>query len=310
MYAKIFGSLFDGSMRGEPDLILVFVNMLTRCDKNGVDDRVPRAISDEVGLSLERVDSAIQKLEGSDAYSRSRNNDGRRIELIDPERPWGWVIINYDKYRQIRKADDRRVYMQQLMQKKREKVDRVSTLLAPVSNPLAPVSFPLAMLAKGEVEGEVEVEVDAHSSKSTVACFPDGKKVKNVKKKTPKPKGKKASKINAELIAEIYSIYPRKSGFARAMKAIEKALQRVDSKTLIKRVKDYRDAVAKWRAGDEDYVPYPASWFNDSRWMDDDESWVRHYRAEPTDARRQQKKENEFTEPKGQYAKSYSFEDK
>ena len=49
---KYLVPMFDGSMRGKSNLILVFVNMLTRCDKEGFDDRHPKSISDETGTPL------------------------------------------------------------------------------------------------------------------------------------------------------------------------------------------------------------------------------------------------------------------
>jgi len=49
MYARIFSSLFDGSMRGQSDLILVFVNVLCHVDQDGIVDRHWRAIADETG---------------------------------------------------------------------------------------------------------------------------------------------------------------------------------------------------------------------------------------------------------------------
>ena len=140
MYVKIFTSIFDGSMRGHADLILVFVNLICHADQDGVVDRHWQAIVDETGLSPARVKAAITALEGPDAESRSSNDNGRRIKRINPEREWGWEIVNYKKYDGIRSAADRREYMRNFMAEKRKnsqninKNTDVSTLLAPVSN--------------------------------------------------------------------------------------------------------------------------------------------------------------------------------
>jgi hypothetical protein len=152
VYAKIFTSIFDGSMRGHSDLILVFVNMLCHADQDGMVDRHWRAIADETGLTHDQVRSAVAALEGPDGESRSRNDDGRRIRRIDPERDWGWEIINYQHYRQMRSMEERREYMRNLMRKKR----RV----------LAPVSTPLAMLAKAEAEVEVDIDIETEKKKT------------------------------------------------------------------------------------------------------------------------------------------------
>jgi hypothetical protein len=80
MYGKIFASLFNGSMRGQSDLQLVFINMIATCDEDGHVDKVPKAIAEETGLPIERVQAAIATLEGPDGDSRTPAADGRRIQ--------------------------------------------------------------------------------------------------------------------------------------------------------------------------------------------------------------------------------------
>ena len=146
MYAKVFSSIFDGSMRGHSDLILVFVNILCHADQDGMVDRHWRAIADETGLPDERVRAALLALESPDTESRTRTDDGRRLRRIDPERDWGWQIVNFKHYRALRNDDERREYMRNLMRNKRKQ-----QATAPVSNLLAP-------LAHAEAEAEAEAK--------------------------------------------------------------------------------------------------------------------------------------------------------
>ena len=108
MYAKIFASLYQGTLRGCSDEILVFTNMLAHADLNGIVDKHWRAIAEETGLPRERVEAAIKNLEAADPESRSPEQDGRRIILLDAHRAWGWQIVNHGKYRAIRSEEDRR----------------------------------------------------------------------------------------------------------------------------------------------------------------------------------------------------------
>lgn len=101
MYAKVFKSLFDGSMRGKSDMILVFVNLLCNSDSHGVVDRTARAIADETGLTVERVQAALTAMESPDAESRRPEQEGRRIVRLDDHRTWGWRIVNHEHYRQL-----------------------------------------------------------------------------------------------------------------------------------------------------------------------------------------------------------------
>lgn len=107
MYAKLFASLYQGTLRGKSDEILVFTNLLAHCSKEGAVDKHFRAIAEETGLPIERVKTAIEVLESPDPESRSPEEDGARIVRMDEHRVWGWRVVNYGKYRSIRSEDDR-----------------------------------------------------------------------------------------------------------------------------------------------------------------------------------------------------------
>ena len=108
MYAKLFSSLYQGTLRGRSDEILVFTNLLAHCDKEGYVDKHFRAIAEETGISQDRVREAIGILEQPDPESRSPEVEGRRIVRIDDYRAWGWQVVNFLKYRGIRDEEARR----------------------------------------------------------------------------------------------------------------------------------------------------------------------------------------------------------
>ena len=108
MYAKLFTSLYQGTLRGNSHCLLVFTNLLAHCDKTGSCDIHPRAIAEEVGLTIDQVRAALDVLEAPDEESRSPEESGRRIIRLDEHRAWGWRVVNYLKYRAIRDEDDRR----------------------------------------------------------------------------------------------------------------------------------------------------------------------------------------------------------
>ena len=108
MYCKLFASLYQGTLRGKSHEILVFTNMLAHADAEGCVDKHFRAIADEVGLSVDEVKAAVENLESPDPESRSPEMDGRRLLRINDHRAWGWKIVNYGKYREIKNDEDRR----------------------------------------------------------------------------------------------------------------------------------------------------------------------------------------------------------
>lgn len=108
MYAKIFTSIYQGTLRGNTHGLVVFTNLLAHADSDGWVDIHPRAIAEEVGLPIDAVKAALLMLESPDPESRSPDMEGRRIARIDEHRDWGWRIVNHAKYRAIRNEEDRR----------------------------------------------------------------------------------------------------------------------------------------------------------------------------------------------------------
>lgn len=108
MYGKIFASLYQGTLRGNAHAILVFTNMIACSDRMGNVDKHPRAIADEVGLTVDEVRAAIAFLEAPDPESRTPTEDGRRLLPLEPGRSWGWRIVTHAKYRAMVREDERR----------------------------------------------------------------------------------------------------------------------------------------------------------------------------------------------------------
>jgi len=128
MYAKLFTSIYQGTLRGDSHGLLVFTNLIAHADSAGHVDIHPRAIADEVGLTLEQVKEALLKLEAPDSESRSPELDGRRIVRLNDHRDWGWVVVNYLKYRAIRDEEDRREQNRLAQQRWRERQKGVLTV--------------------------------------------------------------------------------------------------------------------------------------------------------------------------------------
>ena len=63
----------------------------------------------------------------------------------------------------------------------------------------------------------------------------------------------------------IYDVYPRKVGRAVAIKAIHKALKKIGYDELLKKTQDFAESV---EGKDMNYIPHPATWFNQERYND------------------------------------------
>ena len=108
MFAKVFRSLWEGSLYGRTDEQLVFIYLLCNANEHGEVDIIQHVIAGATGMEESRVRLALKVLEGGDGMSRTPDAGGRRIELLDEYRDWGWRIVNYMKYREMRSREARR----------------------------------------------------------------------------------------------------------------------------------------------------------------------------------------------------------
>ena len=109
MFAKVFFQIFESSISDDYLARLVFMDLLVLSDEEGVVDKTTKAIARITNVPLEIIERAIEKLAAPDPDSRSPEEEGRRLVLIDTNRNWGWRIVNYNKYRQIRDEEARRI---------------------------------------------------------------------------------------------------------------------------------------------------------------------------------------------------------
>ena len=120
MYGKIFTMIYEGTLYGKWEALVTFQQLIVLCDADGIVDMTPHAISARTSIPLKIINKGLEILANPDPYSRSPDQDGRRIELIDAHRPWGWHIVNHAKYQQMQDADMVRIQTRERVRKHRE----------------------------------------------------------------------------------------------------------------------------------------------------------------------------------------------
>lgn len=156
MYARIFQTIYDGTLVEDWRALVTFEQMLILCDADGIIDMTARAIARRTGIPIEHIEAGIRVLESPDPSSRTPDAEGRRIARIDPHREWGWQIVNHQKYKEIRSSDDKREYMRQYMKDRRnhEKLTEVNSELTEANS-----KPKLAQLA------HIDIDVDKDTDK-------------------------------------------------------------------------------------------------------------------------------------------------
>lgn len=120
MYGKLFDSMYDGTLYGQWEALITFQQMIILADADGIIDITPLALSARTGIPIDIVSKGIKVLGSPDPYSRTEGEEGRRIILIDDHRPWGWMIVNHNKYKHLQDADTIREQTKERVRKHRE----------------------------------------------------------------------------------------------------------------------------------------------------------------------------------------------
>jgi len=154
VYSHIFASMYQGTMMGRPDLLLVFPCLLAHSDWTGNVDLHPKAIASMVGIDEERVRAALAELEADDPESRTIHElyGGKRIVRVDEHRPWGWFIVNFVKYRDMIRAKSIRENARVRQERKRDK-DRGVTPESRMCHGASRNETPTSRKGKGKGKG-------------------------------------------------------------------------------------------------------------------------------------------------------------
>lgn len=121
MFGKLFESMYDGTLgtKGPWQAIIVLQQLVILSDQHGVIDMTPEVLARRTTIPLEIFLIGIPPLEATDPESRSPAEGGRRIVRLDPNRSWGWRVVNKEQYARIGTQAERRAYMATLMRDRR-----------------------------------------------------------------------------------------------------------------------------------------------------------------------------------------------
>lgn len=98
-FTKLFASITESTVWCEPDSTrIVWITMLAMADSKGrVWASIP-GLANRARVTVQQVENALITFKSPDHYSRTPDNEGRRVEDIDG----GWRLLNHEKYRGIR----------------------------------------------------------------------------------------------------------------------------------------------------------------------------------------------------------------
>jgi len=222
--------MYDGTLAEDWRALITFQQLIVLCDADGVIDMTPHAIARRTGIPLEHIKAGIEILQSPDPESRTEGEEGRRIVPIDAHRPWGWRIVNHEKYKQLRDYDTVRAQTRERVRRHREGAEGVTQ-----SNP-------------DVTHGNADV-TRCNGQKRHTDTDTDIKHTSNLKR-----------------FDAFWSAYPKKVEKKKA-KAIwqRRKLDRIADQ-IIENVKTRKARDPQWERG---YIPNPTSYLNGDRWEDE-----------------------------------------
>ena len=167
-FTKLFSSITESTVWGESHATrIVWITMLAMADRMGrVSASVP-GLANRARVTLEECEHALERFMSPDKYSRTPDNDGRRIEPIEG----GWRLINHSKYREMRDEDARKEYMREYMRGKR-KHDELTCKQEKLT-----VNHGKPQLAQAEAEAEAEADKKSNTLSGKPDVVPPKSKV-------------------------------------------------------------------------------------------------------------------------------------
>lgn len=102
-FTKLSSGILASTVWQEPNSTrIVWITMLALADKTGhVAASIP-GLAHLARVTLQEAEAALATFSAPDPYSRTPENEGRRIEPV----PGGWVLLNHGAYRARRDADE------------------------------------------------------------------------------------------------------------------------------------------------------------------------------------------------------------
>lgn len=117
-FIKLFSSITDSSIWCEDsDTKVVWVTMMAMTDEFGRVHASVNGLAKRSGVSLEKTQECLKKFMSPDEFSRTSDNEGRRIEEIHG----GWRLLNYDYFKKLRHDEDRKEQVREAVARHRKK---------------------------------------------------------------------------------------------------------------------------------------------------------------------------------------------
>ena len=177
---------------------ICWITLLAMSDRNGEIQASIPGLAVRAGITLSDCEAALKSFMSPDKYSRTTDDQGRRIEVIEG----GWALLNHEKYRAMSSKDDSKSSNSMRQARHRDKKRRnqpVTDSNAPVTDSNAPVTHEWD-IAESDAESESIKRKEPLTPKGEFAF---DEEIEQTKTETIYPTGTKPLRSSAKNIRVI-----------------------------------------------------------------------------------------------------------
>lgn len=254
-YVKIYESITRSTIwAADIETRMLWLTMLIVSDKHGnVEGSIP-GMANIAGIQLEDCERALGHLMSPDKYSRTEDNEGRRLEKTDG----GWRILNFSKYRGQLRED-------KIAEQNRERQRRYREKQQGNAKSVNRVTITQVTGNHAQAEAEAEAITNSDSiNRVTSKCLDQT----DISVKPDKPARQARLEYDEDFL-RFWEHFPRKEnkrGAQRAFRAAKKRkLPHIEELiTIVSRQVHFKN----WKEQPQ-YCPHASSWLNGDRWGDE-----------------------------------------
>ena len=165
-YTKLHASIIASTVWRLPHPTrIVWITMLAMADRDGIVEGSVPGLADMARVTIPEVLEALKDFASPDEYSRTKDNEGRRIECIEG----GWRILNYESYREKLSVEDQKRNAAERAARYRERKSRQNVMKQGTSSRsvtdrhASSQKIPKITVAEAEAEAEADTEQTEHT---------------------------------------------------------------------------------------------------------------------------------------------------
>jgi hypothetical protein len=252
-FTKLFASITASTIWNEPDHTrIVWITMLAMADRDGYVAASIPGLATLARVPLESCIKAVESFTSPDPWSRTKDNDGRRIVEVDG----GWQLLNYDKYRATRSPEDQREKTANRVRRYRDRHGlqnghqkrNVVTLGNDGKRGVTQGNY----IAEAEAEADIDSSNEESCTKAAASVPDSGKRKRNPKRKEYSPE-----------FEQFWEASWKRGVKAKAEIAFKRAVSDFGFERLLGATKEFATA---YSAKEPQFRPFLETWLNQERY--------------------------------------------